>query len=83
MKTNAWKKILSGVMVGTMFLSMTGCGGAMSEAASENTNTASTSAGTESTSGSASASDGDTIKVGILHSQSSEPQGSASGSGEQ
>ena len=70
MKTNAWKKLLSSVMVGTMFLSMTGCGGAMSEAASENTNTASTSAGTESTSGSANASDGDTIKVGILHSQS-------------
>ncbi len=63
MKKKVWKRLLSLLTVSAMALSMTACGGAMGEAAQ------SESSGSEG-SGTDSADSGDTVKVGILHSQS-------------
>lgn len=60
MKSKVRKRVLSIIIISVLIISMVGCGGAMKEATDD---------GASSSSGSSSNS-GDTIKVGILHSQS-------------
>ncbi|MBQ4529243.1 MAG: urea ABC transporter substrate-binding protein [Lachnospiraceae bacterium] len=73
-KRDLWKKILSVAMVGALSMSVMGCsGGAMGEATESSTETTESSEAEESsevTGTEESTASGDTVKVGILHSQS-------------